>query len=228
MEPNQPPGYGTPSQPNPRPGIQRGQPGRPISAHTPQQQAPIESGTHSPVPQPQYAPPGAPQQYGGAPQYGAPGMPPGYGPPNMPPPYYGPPQKKGMPGWAWALIIGGVFLFLILPIMALAAIPLVTSNTSEAKQAEGEQLMGSLKNSARVVYAKTGIEPTRLTGPIGRGGAGCGVSPMELDGQYYRVEDRIHKPMAGTGELYAKPVTRGKEGTLRFQYNGGEGKFTWR
>ncbi|MBK8205677.1 MAG: hypothetical protein IPK87_02665 [Planctomycetes bacterium] len=226
MEPNQPPGYGTPAQPNPRPRVQRGQP---MSPHSPQQQ-PIESGTHNPAPaQPQYAPPGAPPQYGAPPQqYGAPGMPPGYGPPNMPPPYYGPPPKKGMPGWAWGLIIAGVFLFLILPIMALAAIPLVTSNTAEARQAEGEQLMGSLKNQARVAFAKTGIEPVRLTGPIGRGGEGCGASPMELDGMYYRVEDRIHKPMPGTGELYAKPLTSGKEGTLRFQYSGAEGKFTWR
>lgn len=225
MQPNQPPGYGNPSQPNPRPNVPRAQPRAP---HGPQQQ-PIASGTHNPAPgQPQYAPQGAPPQYGAPPQHGAPGMPPGYGPPNMPPPYYGPPQKKGMPGWAWGLIIGGVFLFLILPILALAAIPLITSNTAEARQAEGEQMLGSMKNFARVAFAKTGMAPTRLTGPIGSGGAGCGVSPAELEGLYYRVEDRVENPAAGTGELYAKPKTGGKEGSLRFQYNGGEGKFTWR
>ena len=77
-----------------------------------------------------------PQQYPAGPQ-GYQHPPQQYG--MTPPPYY-PPQKKGMPGWAIALIVCGAgFVFLVL---VLAAIPmLVSTNTRDARRAEGEQLL---------------------------------------------------------------------------------------
>lgn len=200
---NQPQGYGNPQPPH-RPNPQYGRP-----AGQPQQPGPA---------QPQAPGYGPPPQHGAPPQYGPQGMPPQG--------YYMPPPKKGMPGWAIALIVVAVFMFVVLPILALAAIPLITTNTSEARQAEGEHMLGSAKNMARVAYAKTGRVPMRLTGTIEMGGAD--MAPIELDGKYYRVEDRVGAPSSSEGELYATPKNPDKTGTLRFQYAGGEGKFSWK
>ena len=49
-----------------------------------------------------------------------------------------------------------LIVVVIVGILALAAIPLITSNTRDARRAEGEQLLGSARDSARVEYAKSG------------------------------------------------------------------------
>lgn len=131
---------------------------RPQQPAYPQHQQPQPQ----PYPQQQYAP----QQY--APQYGQ------Y-------PYY-PPQKRGLPGWAWGLIIGGIVLFLIVPVMAVAAIPLMTSNTRDARRAEGEQLLNSARDASRVHYAKTGYAPARLSDF---------TDPYLFEGLYFAVDDNI-------------------------------------
>lgn len=154
-------------------------------------------------------------------------MHPQYGPPGMPPQgYYMPPPKKGMPGWAIALIVVAVFLFLVIPVMALAAIPLITTNTAAAREAEGEQMLGSMRGLCRVAYAKTGQAPRKLTGPVDSGGAG--VSQFELEGKYYRAEDRVGSPSMQEGELYAQPTDKGRSCTLRFQWAGGDGQLSWK
>lgn len=175
----------------------------------PAQNQPMHPGQH---------PPGAP--------YPPPGMPPGYqGMPQMP--YY-PQPRKGFPTWAIVLIVVGVVFVFIVPIMALAAIPLITTNTHEARRAEGEQLMGSLKGLARVTYAKLGRHQDiqTLTGPVGAGG--CGASPMELAGRYYSVDDRVLATQRGA-KLTARPNigTNGGNGYLEFDWAGGDGRYTW-
>ncbi|MBX3459278.1 MAG: hypothetical protein KF696_04810 [Planctomycetes bacterium] len=201
---NQPQGYGAPQQPQrPNPQYSR-----------PQAQPPHSAGPAQPQPQ-GYGPP--PQQ----------GMPPQYGPQGMPPQgYHMPPPKKGMPGWAIALIVVAVFLFLVIPVMALAAIPLITTNTAEARESEGEQILGSFKNQCRIAFAKTGQAPRKLTGPIDSGGTGA--SPPELEGKYYRAEDRVGSPSMQEGELYAQPTQRGRSANLRFHWLGGEGQLSWK
>lgn len=170
-------------------------------------------------------PPGYPQQqpqHGQPPAYQQPGSP--YG--MQPMPYY-PPQKKGMPAWAWVLIVGGVlFAFLIVAILALAAIPLITSNTRDARRAEGEQMMQSAMGQARIAFAKTNFPPGRLTGSTDMGGAD--ISPMELEGKYYRVDDAVGGDEEA-GELRCSPVSTPSDGNgmLEFRWTDGQGKITW-
>lgn len=177
----------------------------------------------SPQPRPS-SPPGY-----GQPQYGAPAQA-GYGPPGMPPypPQY-PPQKKGMPGWAWVLIILGIgfAMLMVVGILALAAIPLITSNASEARRAEGESMLLMFRNRARVTYSRTGNAPLRLTGPSD--GVGCDVNRHELTGQYYEVEDRIGAPNDSHGELYAKPLQTSSDGrgTMMFHWQTGDQTVRW-
>jgi hypothetical protein len=184
-------------------------------------QGPRPAQNQQPYPQP------GPQH----PQPGAPYPQPGYGPqqyqgmPQMP--YY-PPPKKGMPGWAIALIVVGVLFFFIIPILALAAIPLLTSNTRDARRAEGEQMLGSLRGLVRITYAKQGTHTgiRTLTGSENIGG--CGASPMELRGKYYVVRDNVESRMSGA-RLTCDPTTSQSDGSghVDFEWSGGEGRYTW-
>jgi type II secretory pathway pseudopilin PulG len=160
----------------------------------------------------------------GHPQYGPPPYPGQQWPGMAPVPY---PQKKGMPGWAWLLIIlGAVFALMIVGILALAAIPLITSNTRDARRAEGQQMLFSVKNYVKVTYAKTASTPLRLTSGIDQGG--CNVNPANLMGKYYNVDDRVGAPNSQQAELYCTPVTAADgHGTLRFSWIGGTDQLTW-
>lgn len=167
---------------------------------------------------PQYQQGGQQQPQGGH-QYQQPG--PQYG--QMP--YY-PPQKKGMPGWAWGLIIGAIVLFCGFPLLGLALIPLITTNTSEARRAEAEQMMGSLRGQARIAYSKTATAPTRLTGPVDLGG--CNVSPPELEGMYFRIDDSIRPGTRAEARMTANPKSPGDGvGTHEFDWATGNGTYTW-
>lgn len=182
----------------------------------PAQHQPMHPGQH---------PPGAPYPQAGAP-YPQPGMPPGYqGMPQVP--YY-PQPKKGFPTWAIVLIVVGVLFFFVIPIMAVAAIPLITSNTRDARRAEGEQMLGAMKDLARVTYSRLGRHQDiqTLTGPVGQGG--CGASPFELTGKYYTVEDRVvGNPTHG--KLTANPNQGKSDGTGQVEFNwaSGQAKYSW-
>jgi hypothetical protein len=182
------------------------------------------------------SPPGYPQQPQGQPYphqpqgqpnpQGPQQVPPGYGPPPGYPQQYGmqqqpyyPPQKKGMPGWAWGLIVGCVLLFCGVPVLALAAIPLITSNTREARRAEGEQLMGSARDATRVQYSKTGTSPARLS---------QFTQLYMFEGEYYRVDDNIQATSANA-TITCSPImtaTDGK-GRIEFAWATGESKVRW-
>ncbi|MEZ5993983.1 MAG: hypothetical protein R3E76_16740 [Planctomycetota bacterium] len=165
-----------------------------------------------------------PQQYSNGPQqYGTPPGGPQYGMQQYP--YY-PPPKKGMPGWAIALIIGGVALF-ILPIFALAAIPLITSNTGEARQAEGEQLLGSARDYLRIEYSRYGNDREAFAAFANYHRNGV------FDGTYYRVDPRpttINN--AGFNvQITCSPTpasSGGKQGQMQFAWASGEYRTTWR
>lgn len=186
-------------------------------------------------PQPPQYPPQGPQPMPGAPYPPQPGMqyPPGmHYPPGMPHPgmgqvpYYPQPQKKGFPVWAIVLI---VFLVLlpVCGIFGLAAIPLITTNTRDARRAEGEQMLQSLKGQARVGYARLGLAPRTLSGSYTA--QGCNVPPMELQGKYFNVRDAIEAPSKTTARLTADPAGAASDGAghLEFQWAGGDGKVTW-
>jgi type II secretory pathway pseudopilin PulG len=161
---------------------------------------------------------------------GHPDIPQGYAPhAGMQYPQAYPPQKQGIPGWGWALIgCGGLFVvFMIVSVLALAAIPLITSNTRDARMSEAEHLLGSARNLARVRYSKFGEPPHSLTGPYDRGGAD--VPEYELQGMYYQVEDRVTTPYPGYGGLTATPHYAGSDPTARmeFSWNTGESDLAW-
>jgi hypothetical protein len=181
-------------------------------------------------PQPPGPPQGYPAQYGSPPQGGQ-QIPEGQymhaGMSPYPPPPF-PPQKSGMPTWGWVLIgCGGLFaVFLIVGILALAAIPLITTNTREARQAEGEQLLTSMRNRARVAYSRTSRPPVTLTGDASVGGAG--MDYHELQGVYYTARDTIGAPSSSEGELYCDPIHSGDgSGTMRFSWLDSRYMITW-
>lgn len=178
-------------------------------------------------------PPGYPQ---GQPQPQQPqAYPPGYAAPGQPPygmqqyPYY-PPRKKGMPGWAWALIILG-FLFiglpLILGILAVAAVPLITTNTRDARRAEGEQLLGSARDFLRVEYSKTASDREAFSSFAQMAGTG------EFDGVYYTV-DRTPSPARSPGydaELSCSPTPQAHDpskGFVVFRWADGSSQLSWK
>lgn len=184
---------------------------------------------NQPPNQPPNTPPGYPQQPGGQQPYPQQGQYPQQGPypagpmPGMGPvPYYQPPQKKGFPVWAIVLIVI-VCMLPVCGIFGLAAIPLITSNTRDARRSEGEQLLGSLKNHVKVAYAKLGEVPPKLTGPMGHGG--CGVQPSQLDGKYYRARDLVEGDKR-RASLYCDPVSgTGSDGVGKLTF-AAEGAFT--
>lgn len=148
--------------------------------------------------------------------------------PDIPPPGYpqqgyqmGPPPKKRIPGWAIALIVvAGVFLFLFISILALAAIPLITTNTHDARRAEGEQLMSSAMNQARVQYARTAEPALTLTE--------CGMSSVERRGKYFIVDDPIGNS-GDYGVITCQPTRTDSDGRgrLTFSWTRGDTQVSW-
>ena len=146
-------------------------------------------------------------------------------------PYGYPPPNTGMStGSKFALGCGiAVAVFLVLAVLALAAIPLVTNNARDARRAEGEQMMGSMKSQARATYARSGDYSVikTLTGEVHPAGTGCGASEFELYGKYYNLEDEL-VTSAEDCMITAYPVTASDGvGTLTFTWAGGDGEFRW-
>ena len=114
-----------------------------------------------------------------------------------------------------------LIVVVIVGILALAAIPLITSNTRDARRAEGEQLLGSARDFCRVEYSKTSTPPTSLAA------AGTGA----FVGKYFQVTGA---PGAGSGSfdasLSATPVAAGSSdgtGTMFFIWASGNSSISW-
>jgi hypothetical protein len=95
------------------------------------------------------------------------------------------------------------------------------SGPSQARQAEGQQLLGTLRNQARVQYARMGVAPSTFTE--------CRVEPRYREGQYYEALDTIH---VLTGSEYAaaalaRPKTRSDPWlVMRFNWEDGRSDFS--
>lgn len=124
----------------------------------------------------------------------------------------------------WIALTAAATTFLL----HVALIPLTTSGVRDARRAEGEQILGSMRGHVRVAYAQLGSHNgiQTLTGPIGQGG--CGVPLEELKGKYFHVRNEVTFTEQG-GVLVAEPVQVESDGvcTLTFSLFGGEGKFAW-
>lgn len=128
----------------------------------------------TPQPKPQAYQQPAPPQYASGPM-----PPPGY-PPYPPPGYYPPPQKSGFPIWVIFVILG-VMAVPVLGVLALAAIPLIASNTQEARSSEARAALGAMKDRARVVYARTGSPQIDIMA--------LNMSAEDLNGAYFTAGD---------------------------------------
>lgn len=95
-----------------------------------------------------------------------------------------------------SFVIGGVCG--LLPVLVLAFIPLGNTSGRNARQAEGQQLLGSARDSARVWSAKGEGKPRTLRGVL------RGEGPMQ--GQFYRIVDVVALPHMGGGRIYAVPL----------------------
>lgn len=80
-------------------------------------------------------------------------------------------QKKGF------TLIELLIVVVIVGILALAAIPLIASNTEEARSSEARAALGAMKDRARVVYQRT------PTATIDKNSLGLGAT--ELNGSYF-------------------------------------------
>lgn len=115
-----------------------------------------------------------------------------------------------------------LIVVVIVGILALAAIPLITSNTRDARRAEGTQLLGAARDYCRVEYSKTGVAPADMSGA----GAGAFV------GEYYGIASTVAPGVAGTntpgGTVVATAVTASDlNGTIDFAWGSGASDITF-
>jgi|SRR5690606_39992530 len=111
-----------------------------------------------------------------------------------------------------------LIVVVIVGILALAAIPLITSNTRDARRAEGEQLMGAARDHLRVQYSKTGSVGPTCT--LASAGAGAFV------GKYFEVDTFTAATPSVTANNLTGSASDGA-GTMAFQWASGTGTITW-
>lgn len=107
-------------------------------------------------PPPGHSPPGYPPS-GGQPPHGGP--PPGYPPPGYPSRGYPPgmgPQKRGMPGWAIALIVVVIVAF-VLGVLAAIAVPSFMKYMRRAKTTEAAPNLKKIFDGAKGYYEKGAV-----------------------------------------------------------------------
>ncbi|MCB9934975.1 MAG: hypothetical protein H6840_04705 [Planctomycetes bacterium] len=98
--------------------------------------------------------------------------------------------------------------------------------SQEVRRAEGEKLLHSLRNYARVAYAKTGSAPKTLTG--GNRESGCDAEADDLKGKYCKLHDKVYVVDADNAVLIAED-TAGGDGfaVMEFKWASGDSKVTW-
>ena len=109
-----------------------------------------------------------------------------------------------------------LIVVVIVGILALAAIPLITSNTRDARRAEGTQLMQSARDYARVEYSKAG-EWSTLAGD----NFDDQMDSDQWTGNYYEVTAITTPAVDATITATANNADDG-DGTLTFQWASGE------
>lgn len=150
-------------------------------------QAPLPPQPYPQQPYPQGPVPMGYQQPGTYPQGQYPPPPPGYPPQSYPSgygyPMYAQPPKSNTK--TILIVVGAVIggFFLINVILALAAIPLVSANTNEAKSSEARAALGTIKDRLRVKF----IQNDNHTNTSWR--LGDLINANELQGKYYGPND---------------------------------------
>lgn len=123
-------------------------------------------------------------------------------------------MKKGF------TLIELLIVVVIVGILALAAIPLITSNTRDARRAEGEQLLGSQRDWARVEYSKTGSDATLVA-------AHGALIATQWTGKYFTgTALTVGANPASNVKSSTGSATDGT-GTMTFAWQSGSGTITW-
>ncbi|MCB9894780.1 MAG: prepilin-type N-terminal cleavage/methylation domain-containing protein [Planctomycetes bacterium] len=110
-----------------------------------------------------------------------------------------------------------LIVVVIVGILALAAIPLITSNTRDARRAEGEQLMGSARDFCRVEYSKNG-NASAVTAPFG-----VQVANGAFAGKYYSVNTYATTPSV----LATASSTSDGNGLMTWVWASGNSTISW-
>lgn len=107
-------------------------------------------------------------------------------------------------------------------ILALAAIPIVSSNSVSARRSEGEQLLGAARDICRTEYARTGNSATvavEFNAQVAAGG---------LTGKYFKVQGYSDtSSVGGMDANVSTDTTSDGTGTLDFAWESGQSTFTW-
>ncbi|MEE9311189.1 MAG: hypothetical protein V3V10_02130 [Planctomycetota bacterium] len=142
--------------------------------------------------------------------------------PNGQQPYYGPPPKKS--NLALILILVGVFVFIpMVGCLGLAAIPLITENTRDARRAEGDAVAGMVKTHLRTLYSKSGNIPSRSDTEVAQilsGAVGEYVASVEYEGLPRSGDSRFSKGGSGKITVTMKSASDGVL-VLEFDYQTG-------
>jgi type II secretory pathway pseudopilin PulG len=111
-----------------------------------------------------------------------------------------------------------LIVVVIVGILALAAIPLITSNTRDARRAEGTQLLGSARDFCRVTYSKNGAwDATAVAAYAAEVGTGA------FDGEYYNVTAPVASSTAVGCIISATALsTSDGDGSCGFRWASGE------
>lgn len=121
-----------------------------------------------------------------------------------------------------------LIVVVIVGILALAAIPLITSNTRDARRAEGTQLAQSARDWCRIEYSKRGSWD---------GTAGAAFATEQGTGQwtgnYYNVtavtDNGANADITAVATSNPGTTASGGDGdcTLNFQWASGESSISW-
>ncbi|MCB9894756.1 MAG: hypothetical protein H6839_09920 [Planctomycetes bacterium] len=100
--------------------------------------------------------------------------------------------------------------------------------SQEDRRKECEEIIGSMRDLARVAYAKSGEAPKTLTGEAGK--QGCGATAEDLKGDYAKMHDQVYAvtDKRGSAALIVEDVA-GKDGfaIMTFEWASGDSKVDW-
>jgi prepilin-type N-terminal cleavage/methylation domain-containing protein len=115
-----------------------------------------------------------------------------------------------------------LIVVIIVGILSIAAMPLITNNTRDARRSEAEQLMGCARDYCRAEYSKTGSSVDVTAGFAAQAGAG------NFTGEYFNVAAfNDASSVAGMDANVQTNAAPDGTGTLDFSWESGKSQFTW-
>ncbi|MBZ0134760.1 MAG: prepilin-type N-terminal cleavage/methylation domain-containing protein [Planctomycetes bacterium] len=114
-----------------------------------------------------------------------------------------------------------LIVVVITGILALASVPVISASTQDARRSEGELILGTVRDVARIEYARTGTSPKKLSD--------CGVKAKDRTGNYFKVQNAIANSNIQDARIRAVSISGDDgRGDLHFTWNSGASEFRWR